>query len=361
MSQTVDELMGFDPTNLEVFQEKPKNNGNPSLYRTNPSLSKSEDGHYRSRVKVIYNPHNVKQSVVNQATYAMNDTEGFFMVKSMLGNGDRNCPIFKGWKKLWFSGDDVKKEWARKMFDKSETQWVLVQIMEDDNQPDLVGQIRCMKLPKAIFTKMSAKMNPSPESKKAPQPIMDYLIGLPLDIDVTPGPDDPKNPSRKQREISYDLCEFGTDYEPITKVDGTPLFSEQELEVIDAFVTAKTNVSKAKTEAAKKKATEEYQAAATSIKPLYQKALTYLKDEAKVLDLEKECAYQPWDEATTARVENWLKLVLDMRDPKTSDVEDMFTAKADSAPEAAMFQAAGGEPTVSDPFESLTDTDGVPF
>ena len=75
MSQTVDELMGFDPTNLEVFQEKPQSNGNPSLYRTNPSLSKSDDGHYRSRVKILYDPKNVKKSIVNQAKYAMTDTE----------------------------------------------------------------------------------------------------------------------------------------------------------------------------------------------------------------------------------------------------------------------------------------------
>ena len=357
MSQTVDELMGFDPTNLEVFQEKPKSKGNPNLYRTNPSLSKSEDGHYRSKVKTIYNPYNVKKSIVNQATYAMNDAEGFFMVKSMLAEGDRNCPIFKGWKKLWFSGDETKKEWARKMFDKSETQWVLVQIMEDDNQPELVGKVLYMKLPKAIFTKMSAKMNPSPESKKAPQPIMDYLVGLPLEIDVTPGPDDPKNPSRKQREISYDLCEFGSDYEPIMKVDGTPLFDETELETIDAFVTAKANVNKAKTETAKKKAMDEYKAAAEGIKPLYQKALNYLK-EANIPDLEKECAYQPWDEVTTARVENWLKLVLDMKDPKVTSVnEDVEEALP---VESVVESTAPG--VVEDPFENVANEDNnLPF
>ena len=358
MAQTVDELMGFDPTNLEVFQEKPKSNGNPNMYRTNPSLSKSEDGHYRSRVKVIYNPNNVKRSIVNQATYAMNDAEGFFMVKSMLGEGDRNCPIFKGWKKLWFSGDENKKEWARKMFDKSESQWVLVQIMEDDNQPELVGQVRCMKLPKAIFTKMSAKMNPSPESKKAPQPIMDYLVGLPLEIDVTPGPDDPKNPSRKQREISYDLCEFGSDYEPIMKVDGTPLFDETELETIDAFVTAKANVTKAKTEAAKKKAMDEYKVAAENIKPLYQKALNYLK-EANIPDLEKECAYQPWDEVTTARVNNWLSLVLDMKDPKVTSVNEAETLNAPYSPEVVN---AVVEEAVEDPFANVASEDNnLPF
>lgn len=103
------------------------------------------------------------------------------------------------------------------MYDKTESQWVLVQILEDENQPELVGKIMVWKLPKAIFNKMTAKMNPSPESKKSPVPVMDYLIGLPLDLDVAPGPDDPKAPERKQREINYDLCDFDTEYAPIIK------------------------------------------------------------------------------------------------------------------------------------------------
>ena len=88
----------------------------------------------------------------------MNDQDGFFMVKSALANGDRNCPIFKAWKKLWFSGDETKKAWARQMFDKSESQWVLVQVIEDENRPEMVGQIKVMKLPKAIYVKLEALM-----------------------------------------------------------------------------------------------------------------------------------------------------------------------------------------------------------
>lgn len=359
MTQTVDEILGFNPSELDVFQEKPKSNGNPNVYRTNPSLSKAEDGHYRGVVRLLYDPKHVKQSIVNQATYAMTDTEGFFMVKSALGNGDRNCPIFKSWKKLWFSGDETKKEWAKKMYDKNETQWVLVQVMEDDNQPELVGKVLVMKLPKAIYTKMSAKMNPSPESKKQPVAIMDYLVGMPLEIDVTPGPDDPKNPSRKQREISYDLCEFGTDYMPIIKVDGTPLFDEAEMEIIDAFVTAKNNVAKAKTDAAKKKALDEYNASVTNIKPLYQKALTYLRDEANVVDLEKECTYQGWDEKTTARVENWIKLVLDMKDPKTTDINEDAEKQADA--ETVSEGLTETADAALDPFAGVAAATGMPF
>ena len=343
MTETIDSLMGFDPQNLEVFQEKPKQSQNAHVYRTNPKLSKSEDGHYRSKLRVIYNPYNVKNSIVPQATYAMTDTDGFFMVKSMLGNGDRNCPIFKSWKKLWFSGDESKKNWARKMYEKNESQWVLVQILEDDNQPELVGQVKVMKLPKSIYTKMEAKMNPSKESKKSPVPVLDWLIGLPLEMDVTPGPDDPKNPERKQREISYDLCEFDVDYAPIVSIDGTPLFTDEEMETIDAYVTARAAVVKAKSETARAKAEAEVAAKRELVKPLYTKAWDYLK-EAQVIDLEKECAYQPWTPEVTARVDNWIAAVVNMVDPKSEMVTESQPVQVEGETQSVTEDSTGDFP-----------------
>lgn len=343
MTETIDSLMGFDPQNLEVFQEKPKQSQNANVYRTNPKLSKSEDGHYRSKLRVIYNPYNVKNSIVPQATYAMTDTDGFFMVKSMLGNGDRNCPIFKSWKKLWFSGDESKKNWARKMYEKNESQWVLVQILEDDNQPELVGQVKVMKLPKSIYTKMEAKMNPSKESKKSPVPVLDWLIGLPLEMDVTPGPDDPKNPERKQREISYDLCEFDVDYAPIVSIDGTPLFTDEEMETIDAYVTARAAVVKAKSETARAKAEAEVAAKRELVKPLYTKAWDYLK-EAQVIDLEKECAYQPWTPEVTARVDNWIAAVVNMVDPKSEMVTESQPVQVEGETQSVTEDSTGDFP-----------------
>ena len=352
----IDSLMGFNPQDLSAFNEASTTNYDQNIYKTNPKDSKSEDGHYRSKIKVIYNPFDVKQSIVPQATYAMSDQDGFFMVKSKLANGDKSCPLFASWKKLWFSGDDAKKEWAKKMYEKTESQWVLVQILEDENKPELVGQIKVMKLPKAIFNKMTAKMNPSAESKKAPVPVMDYLIGLPLDMDVVPGPDDPKAPERKQREIKYDICEFDTEYVPIIKVDGTPLFDEAELGVIDSYVTAKAELAKAKTEAKKVAAQKNVESLYEPIKNLYKKAMEYLKENA--LNLVDECGYKEWDEATTTRVNNWIVTVAAMQDPKLGHVtvsksEEVITNTATTS---------SVDPT--DPFAEVADSkedDGLPF
>lgn len=351
MTNFIDDVMGFNPADLSIFNATETSEFNQNIYKTNPKDSKAEDGHYRSKIRVIYNPFDVKQSIVKQTTYAMNDADGFFMVKSKLANGDRECPIFKSWKKLWFSGDEAKKDWARQMYDKSESQWCLVQVIEDDNKPDLVGKILAMKLPKAIFVKLEALMNPAPETKKMPVPVMDYIFGRILEMDVTPGPDDPQHPERKQREIKYDLCGFETDPTPIINVDGTPFFTEEELELIDNYNTARNDLAKAKTEKKKQEAQQILTDNQNSIRELYSKVIAYLKENS--IDLVKECSYQPWDEATEKRVQNWIDIVATMNDPKTvSAVETSNNSTPPTAdkPEEASVDAFMG-------FDNSPETD----
>ena len=315
MTDFIDDVMGFNPTDLNVFNAPEAQEFNKNVYKTNPKDSKAEDGHYRSKVRILYNPLDIKQSIVKQTTYAMNDAEGFFMVKSKLANNDRECPIFKSWKTLWFSGDENKKNWAKQMYDKSESQWVLVQILEDDNKPELKGQIKVMKLPKAIYVKLEALMNPAPETKKSPVPVMDYIFGRALEMDVTPGPDDAQHPERKQREIKYDLCAFEADPTPIIKVDGTAFFTDDELELIDTYNTARVDLTKAKTDKKKAEAQQILADNQNAIRELYKKVIEYLKENS--IDLVKECAYQEWDEKTTTRVNNWINNVVNMQDPKS--------------------------------------------
>lgn len=348
MTNFIDDVMGFNPADLSIFTAPESAEFNNNIYKTNPKDSKAEDGHYRSKIRVIYNPFDVKQSIVKQTTYAMNDENGFFMVKSKLANGDRECPIFKSWKKLWFSGDEAKKEFARKMYDKSESQWCLVQVIEDDNKPELVGKILAMKLPKAIFVKLEALMNPAPETKKLPVPVMDYIFGRILEMDVTPGPDDPQHPERKQREIKYDLCSFESDPTPIIKVDGTPFFSEDELELIDTYNSARNDLAKAKAEKKKAEAQQVLTENQDAIRGLYGKVIEYLKENS--IDLVKECAYQPWDEATEKRVKNWIDIVATLNDPKSvSSVETPSTVTEEAPAEAT-----------ADAFMGMNDDD-MPF
>lgn len=329
----IDEVMGFDPsTVVTAFEETNTDNGgkkyvNPNIYKTNPANSVSEDGHYHSKVRVLLNPYDIKRSIVHQVRYNMRDEQGFFTANSLLSIGNKECPIFKGWKKLWFAKvadpenpkqmveDKEKKDWAKSHFDKTESDWVLVQIIEDENQPELVGQFKVMKIAKAILNRLLAKMNPS-DPKKQKQPLMDYIFGPVLDMDVAPGPDDPNAPERKQREISYDLCDFDNDPTPIIKVDGTPLFTDEEIELIEEYNSANNDMFKAKTaakvDAAKKKKAD----LAPQVRELYSKAVVYVKTCA--FDPVIECGYTPWSDELTARVQAWLDKVLAMNEPSST-------------------------------------------
>jgi hypothetical protein len=367
MPDFIDEVMGFDPSNLDAFNEPEARNYDANVYKTNPKDTKSEDGNYRSRVRVIYNPANPKDSIIHQATYFMKSADGGLLVRSRLGNGPvdpdfKNCPIFKAWKKLWFSGVESEKERAKSLFDKTESDYVLVQILEDENKPDLVGKFMAMKLPKAVRVKLEAKMKPSKESKKVPYPAMDYVIGLELNMDVAPGPDDPAKPERKQREISYDLCEFG-DYAPIIKTDGTPLFTEEQIELIDAYVTAIKDSTGAKTEAKRKAAANQLEALRPQLRPLYEIAFNYVKENA--FDIREDQGWKEWDENTTKRVNQWIEIVLDGKNPENITYEDFIAEKnkangaaageapatdAPAAPEAQVEDAFGKAPGEDLPF-----------
>ena len=373
----IDEIMGFDPaTVVTAFEEKNGGDGegtkkyvNPNIYKTNPATSISEDGHYHSKVRVLLNPYDIKHSIVHQVRYSMRDEKGFFPAVSLLSVGNKECPIFKGWKQLWYAKkadpsdstktieDTAKKDWAKKYFSKSESDWVLVQIIEDENQPELVGQFKVMKIAKAILNRLTAKMNPS-DPKKQKQPLMDYIFGPVLEMDVVPGPDDEKAPERKQREVNYDLCDFDTDPMPIIKVDGTPLFTDEEIELVEDYNNANTDMVKAKTQAKAEAAKAKKEELAPQIRPLYAKALDYIK--ANAINPELECGYTPWDDELAARVNRWLDKVLNMVDPE-GDAKPASKPAATEAPVKAIDEAPASTVTPSnDPFDAGGDTD-LPF
>ena len=368
----IDEVMGFDPAAAVTAFENTtqERNINPNIYKTNPANSVSEDGHYHSRIRVLLNPYNIKRSIVHKAQYAMRDQRGFFTAVSSLSDGDKNCPIFSAWKKLWYAKtqdpsdpskmieDQQKKDWARSKFDKSESDWVLVQIIEDENQPELVGSFKVMKLPKMILNRLMAKMNPS-DANKQKQPLMDYLFGPVLEMDVVPGPDDPKAPERKQREISYDLCDFDTDPCPIIKVGGDQLFTDEELEMIEDYNTANNDMVKAKTPTKQKAAADRKAELAPQIRPLYGKAIDYIKTYA--IDPVVECGYTPWSVELSERVNAWIEKVLNLQDPQ-SDGTVVATETHEAKAETANTEAFTMPNSATAPASSVVDDDtDLPF
>lgn len=350
--------------NASDFMNAPKVeavSGSNNFYNCNPKKSVSEDGHYRSVVKVIYNPHNLMQTVVNRQVYSINDDQGWFSVTSSLSNNDTNCPIFKAWKSLRYSKDPVKESWAnpenkggKGWFNKKTERWVTIQVIEDANQPELVGRYLFWKLPAAIWRMIDAKQNPSPESGKAAIPVFDFLIGRAIELDVTPGPDDPSDPSRKNREIKYDLSTLSEDPVQCTNVDGTPLLSDEQQEVVDEYLEMMRKVWKARSADKRDALMAEVNNSEVTKKlnSFYDtEVLEKIKQDCG--NVYKELAYKPWDEATTKRVNAWLAKVTNGVDPTTV----MVTESADSlnTQPAATVVTSSIEETTSD------ETDELPF
>ena len=126
----LDAMMGFDPSNTQIFNASDGSVEPLDIYRTSPKDSKTEDGHYHSKVRLLYNVHNRNRTIVHSAIYNLRDEEGYFSVQSLLGEKDpyspyfkeyKSCPVFRAWKKLHFSEDPKVKERGDEYFKKFES------------------------------------------------------------------------------------------------------------------------------------------------------------------------------------------------------------------------------------------------
>lgn len=361
-------ILNFNASDFMVERPMETASGSNNFFKCNPKLSKSEDGHYRAVIKVIYNPHNLMQSVVNRQVYSINDDKGWFSVVSSLSNNDTNCPIFKAWKTLRYSKDPVKESWAapeakggKGWFNKKIERWVTIQVIEDENQPELVGRYLYWKLPAAIWRMIDAKQNPSPESGKAAIPVFDFLIGRAVELDVTPGPDDPSDPSRKNREIKYDLSSLSEDPVQCINSDGTPLLTDEQQEVVDTYLDMMRKVWKAKAGAKRDALMKEVMEseAYKNLSGFYDTEVIE-KIKAECGDVYEELSYKPWDEATTARVNAWLAKVTNGIDPTTVTVNEATDplSSASTVTQATATSSLGSEQVTESADE---DTDELPF
>ena len=208
-----------------------------------------------------------------------------------------------------------------------------------------------------ILNRLMAKMNPT-DANKQKQPLMDYLFGPVLEMDVAPGPDDPQAPERKQREISYSLCDFDTDPTPIIKTDGTPLFTDEEIELIEDYNNANNEMVKAKTQAKADAAAKRKAELAPKIRPLYAKAIDYIKTYA--FDPVVECGYTPWSDELTARVNAWIEKMLNLENPEggSTKKEEKSEKKENENPASAVEEQPANTETFDTEAEDVSD---LPF
>ena len=173
---------------------------------------------------------------------------------------------------------------------------------------------------------------------------MDYLLGPILNINVQAGPDG------DIRRTNYNLCDFDSDPYPIIKTDGTPLFTDEEIETIEAYDKAKKDYNKVKNDEKKtQKVKDDKLKICTdlvpTIKPLMERAIEYVKENA--CDLNAVCGYHEWSPELTQRVKKWIDNVLAMRDPKTAVTDEQMAhiaagAQGMEAPDQSPAPAPAG-------------------
>lgn len=316
------DVLGFNPADLTVFKEQTETQGPSNIYRPRPKDSKSDDGIYRSTIKVIYNPYDRNDSIAEIQTYNMSDANGFFSVVSSLTNNDKSCPIFKAWSKYRFSNDPAEQKIALSeakggpgYFDKRYSYWSIIQVMEDDNNPDLVGKYLLWKMPKVICDMIKARMKPS-DPKKSSIPVMDYMFGRAIELEITPGPDDPKAPERKTREISYSTSTLSDETSCVTEPDGTSMLTDAEQDVLDKYVMAMNKVWKSKSQDERNTLMAAINTDPNTLKlrEIYTRVMDKVKEYAP--NLREEVGYHPWDAKTTERVEAYLKVIAEGKNPK---------------------------------------------
>ena len=320
------DILGFDPSQLSVFSTNDnKSNVNKNLYTTKPADSKSEDHVYRAKIKVIYSPQDLKNSVLEIQGYAMQDENGYFTVDSSLSIDDKSCPIFNAWKKCRYSDEGSvlykqqlsKEKGGKGLFDKRFARYVTIQVLEDKNHPELNGKYMLWKLPKSIWDMIEKKQHPAKESGNCPVPVMDFLFGYAIKLEVTPGPDDPQHPERKARETSYS-GEFTKRPVPCTNPDGSDLLDFDEQEVLEKYTNAMEKIWDEENPEKRAAMLEKVNADPNTaeLRKIYKRVLEEIKTFCP--DLNEELGFKPWDDATTKRVKAWIDVVLSGNEPRAA-------------------------------------------
>ena len=206
------------------------------------------------------------------------------------------------------------------------------------------------KLPKSIWDIINAKMNPSPESGKAAIPVMDFLFGRSIDLEVVPGPDDKAHPERKTRETKY-MGELSEEVVSCTNPDGSPLLNDAEQAVLDNYVNDMQTVWRCKDPETRADLLNDVNNDPNTkeLRQIYARVLEELKKVCP--NLVEELGYKEWDAETKARVDKWIETVLSCNTPKVDEaanVENETLNSVDVTPTPASSITANEPDETSD-------------
>lgn len=254
-----------------------------------PSADKGRDGVYKALIRFLPNVHNPAYSKIMKYYVWLEDpstNEGFSV----------DCPstvskpsILKDmyWK-LKNSESVRDQELAQEAFGRVESHYALVQVIKDQNQPELEGKIMIYKFGAKINQKIEAQLKPE---FGAPVNPFDLFNGRVFSLHIV----------KKMKWNNYDQCEFVGDRTPI-ELDGKPIQQTKED---------------------------------------MERVTKWLKEEST--DISKY-AYKEWDQELTNKVHNVIKKIV----PDGRLVEELAnSAKAEGTKAATRFQKKESAPQTS--------------
>lgn len=198
-----------------------------------PSADKGREGVYKSLVRFIPNVFDPLHSKIMKYYVWLEDpaTQEGFSVDCPSTVGKKSILKDMYWKLK--KSDSVKdQELAQKYFGRVESHYALVQVLKDDNQPDLVGKILVWKFGAQVNKKIEAALKPEYGSPMNP---FDLFEGKVFAIQVV----------KKMNWNNYDQCAFVGDGTPL-EIDGKPIqrTPEDQAKVVEYLKANSPDISK---------------------------------------------------------------------------------------------------------------------
>lgn len=293
MAQTGNEfdIFSLSVDDLEVKDTRPAGS---DLYRPKPDNGKN--GMYESLIRFLPNLKNPRKPYVRKYTYWLEDSDGKgFTVDSPSTIGEK-CPIQDMFFKLRNSDSAIDKK-NSEMLKRREVYYGLVQIIDDENDKDLEGQIKIFKFGYKIKQKIDEEMNPKYDE---PVQIFDPYEGKNFQLSI----------SKQAGFPNYDSSKFQ---------------SRTSAMIIDGNEVPETSDGK-------------------------KSIIEYLENGPDLSNFE----YRPWDEETRERVNNVLQ---QYASPGTPIQTVTKKAEPKAAPVAKKVSKPKASETVSETKEDTTTSE----
>ena len=183
----------------------------PNLYE--PKLN--AEGSFDGIIRFLPSPagENVQIATVYSHSFEVNGKWLISKCPQTLGRTHK-CPICEYSSSKWVrnpvkdSPEEFKNKETVKQFKKG-SYYINVLIIKDNNSPENNGLVKIFRLPKKIYAKIVAKMNPSEEdvlAGESPEPVMDFVKGANFKLKIR----SKKVNGFTNLQKDYDLSEFAS-------------------------------------------------------------------------------------------------------------------------------------------------------